>query len=103
MDDLSGAISGFLQRPDAMEQLQAAAKQLGLGAEPGENGGNGLSPELLKNVAQVMGSGQEDEAACFLQALRTMLRPERREKVDRAIRAVQVMNAVRAVSALTGD
>ena len=102
MDDLSGMISGFLQQPDAMEQLQAAAKQLGLGQEQGENSG-GFRPELLRNVVAMMGSGQDDETACFLRALRTMLRPERREKVDRAIRAMQLVCAVKAVSALTEE
>lgn len=98
MDDLGGMISGFLQQPDAMEQLQAAAKQLGLGQE---QGGGSVSPELLKNLTAVMGAGQDDETACFLRALRTMLRPERREKVDRAIRAMQLVQAARAVSVLS--
>lgn len=31
MDDLSSAISGFLAQPGAVEQLEAMAKQLGLG------------------------------------------------------------------------
>lgn len=101
MDDLGSVISGFLQQPDAMEQLQAAAKQLGLGSVGEETTSAGVSPELLQNMARVMGSGQDDETACFLRALRTMLRPERREKVDRAIRAMQLISAARAVSALT--
>lgn len=100
MDDLGSVISGFLQQPDAMEQLQAAAKQLGLDSNEAQPAA-GFSPELLKNMARVMGSGQDDETACFLRALRTMLRPERREKVDRAIRAMQLVSAARAVSALT--
>lgn len=73
MDDLSGAIQGFLSQPGAMEQLQQMAQQLGLSPqnppEPPKSGGcdppkkpepSGelpISPELLQGLMQAAKGG----------------------------------------------
>ena len=101
MDDLSGAIQGFLSQPGAMEQLQQMAQQLGLSPqnppEPRKSGGcdppkktepSGelpISPELLQGLMQAAAeASRPDETSNLLLALKPMLRPERQEKVDRA-------------------
>lgn len=91
MDDLSAALSGFLSQPDAMEQLTAAAKQLGLGSQP--------QPDQAKAAALLSALREEpQETAALLEALKPLLRPEKREKLDRAARALQLMHTAKRLS-----
>ncbi len=105
MDDLSGAISGFLSQPGAMEQLEAMASQLGLG------GGNahdetreksmpeGFTPEMMTRVMSALSEvTKNDQVTDFLEALRAILRPENQGKIDRAIRAVHLMRAAKTAT-----
>ncbi len=114
MDDLSAAISGFLSKPGAMEQLETVAKQLGLstGTDEGEkttdtasvqesNLGmiDGISPEKLQKIMQaVQDGGRPDRNTALLEALRPLLHSEKQEKMDRAIRAIRLMHMARSVS-----
>lgn len=104
MDDLGAAISGFLSQPDAMEQLASMAKQLGLkpdgpDQEQAPEADQPIPPELLQQVMQaVSDGGRPDEATTLLEALRPMLRPEKREKLDRAMRALRLMRVARTVA-----
>lgn len=104
MDDLGAAISGFLSQPGAMEQLEAAAKQLGLGPAgggepPPREDTEQLSPEKLQKLMQAVSAGsQPDQATALLDALRPMLRPEKQGKLDRAIRALRLMRTARTVT-----
>ena len=109
MDDLGAAISGFLEQPGAMEQLEAVAKQLGLG--PGTAGPelseapettetaafSGLSPEKLGPLLSALGtSSQPTPETKLLEALRPFL--SQNEKVDRAKRALGLMHALRTAA-----
>ena len=109
MDDLGAAISGFLEQPGAMEQLEAVAKQLGIGpgaAEPEASetpeavetaGSSGLSPEKLAPLLSALGtSGQSTPETKLLEALRPFLSHD--EKVDRAKRALGLMHALRTAA-----
>lgn len=105
MDDLSGAINSFLSQPGAMDQLQSMAKQLGLGgmaepsAAPEPAMPDGISPEMLSRLMSAFSeASKQDEVTDFLEALRALLRPERQEKIDRAIRAVHLMRAAKTVT-----
>ena len=117
MDDLGTAIQSFLSQPGAMEQVEAMAKQLGLGnpepeasseetastaqMEPLEaitSGLGGLSPESLGKLLGALRDGGASQSAALLEALRPLLRLEKQEKLDRAIRAVRLMGAARTVS-----
>ncbi len=119
MDDLSSAINGFLSQPGAMEQLQQMAQQLGL--SPPEHGGQSkppeqpsspppekpaelpISPELLQGLMQAAAEASKpDEASQLLLALKPMLRPERQEKVDRAIRMLGLMRAAKTAGQVMG-
>lgn len=108
MDDLGAAISGFLEQPGAMEQLEAVAKQLGLGPGAGEPeteapeavetaAFSGLSPEKLGPLLSALGtSGQPTPETKLLEALRPFLSHD--EKVDRAKRALGLMHALRTAA-----
>ena len=108
MDDLSSALESFLARPDAMAQMEAMAKQLGLspgdaGPEPQEQkdardpGGQGLSlsPQLLAGALQATG-GVAASAKLF-ETLRPLFGAGKEEKLNRAARAVQLMYTAKAV------
>ena len=106
MDDIGSAIQSFLSQPGAMEQVEAMAKQLGLGGsespEASETGARGLpelSPAMLQKISQAAGAAAgTDNAAGFLQALRPLMRPDRQEKLDRAIRALRLMRTAKVLS-----
>ena len=118
MDDLSGAIQGFLSQPGAMEQLQQMAQQLGLSPENQEKTKSGgcdppkkpepsgelpISPELLQGLMQAAAeASRPDETSNLLLALRPMLRPERQEKVDRAVEMLRLMRAAKTAGQLMG-
>ena len=122
MDDLSGAIQGFLSQPGAMEQLQQMAQQLGLSPQnPPENqekpksggcdppkktepsGELPISPELLQGLMQAAAeASRPDETSNLLLALKPMLRPERQEKVDRAVEMLRLMRAAKTAGQLMG-
>ncbi len=107
MDDLSAAISGFLEQPGAMEQLEAMAKQLGLSPsapetepqEAAEPAMGGLSPEKLAPLmAAFSGSGAHTAETTLLEALRPFLGEGAQEKLDRAKRALGLMRTVKTVA-----
>ena len=110
MEDLSAAISSFLSQPGAMEQVEAMAKQLGLGpAETGSEsereqatpGGflDGLSPEKLQSIlGAVQEGGRPCQSTALLETLRPLLQEEKQEKLERAIRAIRLMHTAKAVS-----
>lgn len=119
MDDLSTAIQGFLSQPRAMDQLQQMAQQLGLSPQehnespnppdnpppkgPEPSGELPISPELLQGLMQAAAEASKpDETSTLLLALKPMLRPERQEKVDRAVQLLGVMRAAKTASQVMG-
>ena len=98
-----------------MEQLQQMAQQLGL--SPPEQGGQPkppdqppekpaelpISPELLQGLMRAAAEASKpDETSQLLLALKPMLRPERQEKVDRAIRMLGLMRAAKTAGQVMG-
>lgn len=119
MDDLSSAINGFLSQPGAMEQLQQMAQQLGLsppehgeqqklpdrppGPPPEKPAELPISPEMLQGLMQAAAEASKpDETSKLLLALKPMLRPERQEKVDRAIQMLGLMRAAKTAGQVMG-
>jgi len=107
MDDIGGAIQSFLSQPGAMEQVEAMAKQLGLsvpgpdaeGPAPVLPEGNLPDPQTLQKLMQAAAEGTKpDEATALLTALKPLLRQERQEKLDRAIRAMGMMRTAKLLS-----
>ena len=108
MDDISTAVAHFLENPEAMGQLEAMAKQLGLAPEaqkPREQPdllSGGLSPQLLGTLAGALQSTEEAAASAKLfETLRPLFGDG--EKLDRAARAVQLTYAARAVTGALGS
>ena len=117
MDDLSTAISGFLSKPGAMEQLSAMAQQLGLSfpgeaekvpdapaappAPPASELPSGITPELMKGLLSILQEASKpDDAAVFLQSLRPLLSHPRQEKLDQALGMLRFMRAAQKASLL---
>ncbi len=63
-----------------------------------------LDPKLLATAAQVLGAvGTDDDRTRLLLALKPLLRREKAERVDRAVRILKVSTAVRAaINSLSG-
>ncbi len=107
MDDIGGVIQSFLSQPGAMEQVEAMAKQLGLsvpgsdaeGPAQGLPEGNLPDSQTLQKLMQAAAEGTKpDEATALLTALKPLLRQERQEKLDRAIRAMGMMRTAKLLS-----
>ncbi len=63
-----------------------------------------LDPKLLSAAAQVLGAvGKDDDRTRLLLALKPLLRREKAERVDRAVRILKVSTAIRAaINSLAG-
>ncbi len=112
MDDISAAVAQFLENPEAMGQLEAMAKQLGLAPEAPKPAAQpqpsesllpgGLSPQLLGTLAGALQSSEEAAAAARLfETLRPLFGDG--EKLNRAARAVQLTYAARSVTGALGS
>ena len=78
MEDLEDKLLGILNNPQMMEQVMATAKSLGLSEE-------GSPPsELLQKVG---GDGRQE---ALIRALEPYLKPNRRKKLERAMRLAQL-------------
>ena len=106
MDDLGAAVSIFLAQPGAMEQLEAVAKQLGLGgsSEPPTQKENKpepwgeISPERLQGLITALQHGTAENATALLEAMTPLLGQDKREKLRRAAKALRLMGAAKAVA-----
>ncbi len=105
MDDIGAAVSSFLSKPGAMEQLEAVAKQLGLGEdqrasaqeEQGPESPEDSAPEQIRQLMTALQSSQT-EAPALLEALMPLLRPEKGEKLQKAAKALRLMRTAKAVA-----
>ena len=113
MDGLEEKLGSFLSDPAAMEKLRELASALsgsmpdpgaGFGGVPAEasaspgslfTGGEGKLAELL---GRVMGAyGAPSVAARLVAALGPWLQPERRERLEKALRVARFVRAARSV------
>ena len=101
--DLLEQLTGFLGSEDGLRQLQNAARMLGLELPkeqkrepPPAQGGilpEGTDPQTVMKMMQLMQTArQETPSSAFLRALKPLLREERRERVDDAIRMMQLFS-----------
>ena len=109
MDGLEEKLGSFLSDPAAMEKLKQLASALSgsmpdLGGSPAPasegpaglfGGGEGKLTELL---GKVMGAyGAPSEATRLVAALGPWLQPERRERLEKALRVARFVRAARSV------
>ena len=106
MSEFEEKLNTLLNDPESMGQIMRLAQNLS-GGESGaatEDGvtenvppvAPGVDPQILQKflpVLRELQAAESGEAACFLRALRPYLRPEKQEKVEKAIsiaRAVRI-------------
>ena len=118
MSEFEDKLNTLLSNPDAMAQVMQLAQNLS--SPSGENSStdapppqdtaaeegpdisallsqftNGFDPDLLQRllpVIQQMNRSQSSETSAFLYALRPFLRPERRDKVERAAQLAKMIH-----------
>lgn len=106
MADFSEMLNGILSNPQAMQQIMSLAQSLGLQGQGGQPQQSAPAPpppqlpqqpnqpdpmQLLQGFLQMskqMG-GDERQLALF-QALKPFVRPDRAEKLDRAIQVAKI-------------
>ena len=121
MSDFEEKLNAILSNPEAMAQVMGLAQSLnGSGAfgggqekkeqEPKEQPGRGedsfggfgnlgdifsqIDPKLIERLLPLVGElsrGENDERLQLLYALRPFLKPERRDKVERAVKAAKLI------------
>lgn len=103
MDDLADKISQLLQDPETLNQIKGLTGLLGqTSAEPPKpqstpqpESVNPLSGDTLQTVMKMAplfaSLRQEDDSTRLLQALRPLLGPERRRKLDESMHMLQLM------------
>lgn len=109
--DLSGAIDmlkDMLNGNDGKQQLQNILGALG-GSSTGSES-NQKNPDSdtiammfkMQKVMAAMQNGCNAKHTAFLQSLRDLLRPERRESIDKAVKILGVGSVIKAFSELEG-
>ncbi len=111
MDGLEEKLGSLLSDPTAMEKLRQLAGALsggmpdlgpGFGSGPEPEGPGGLfgggEGKLTELLGKVMGAyGAPSEAAKLVAALGPWLQPERRERLEKALRVARFVRAARSM------
>lgn len=117
MSDFEDKLNAILSNPDAMAQVMNLAQSLGgtvsggtpdkppphthtAEREPADTGGIGdlfsqIDPSLITRLLPLLGELNQngnDERLQLLHALRPFLKPERRDKVERALKAAKLIH-----------
>ena len=132
MGEFEEKLNALLSNPDALSQVMNLAQSLDLGGgsnggPPSENGGAPPSPpsaaggpglgnqgklgqidpkliqRLLPLVGELSGGSGGDERTALLYALRPFLKPERRDKVERAVKAARLIHVGKKFLTSLGD
>ena len=97
--DIQDKISQIMSDPEAMQQVRSLGKMLGLSteqpAEPKPEPEDELSGELISKLTSLAPllskTGEDDDAARLLSALRPFLSEEKRLKLDSAKRMLRIL------------
>lgn len=130
MSDFEEKLNAILSNPESMGQIMNLAQSLNLGgggesqeaapggeaAPPPQGGVNlsglgdllgGIDPKLLQRLlplaGELAGGGGDDERMQLLYALRPFLKPERRDKVERAARTARLIRVGKKLLTDLGD
>ena len=85
MAEFDDKLNSILSNPDAMAQIMQLAQSLA----------GGLDPQLLLRflpLIQELGGARDSNARQLLNALRPYLKPERQEKVERALQLARLFH-----------
>lgn len=106
--DIGQLLQSVLSDPAQMERLTAMAQSL-MGGEPKAEGDPPPEPapapksplpeaKLLSAITGMMGrKGEQSRSAALLSAMRPYMRPEKQEKLDRAMQVARVVRIAGAV------
>lgn len=129
MSEFEEKLNSILGNPEAMAQVMNLAQSLNLGGGGGEQegappppdqgapspGGGGLGdllgqldPKLIERLLPLAGElagggGGSDERMALLYALRPFLKPERRDKVERAVRTARLIHVGKKLLSSLGE
>jgi hypothetical protein len=111
MDNFDEKVSAALNNPEMMEKIMLMARSLGGGekkenhaenvvAEPEASPLAGIlgDPAMMGNVMRLLGAyqkGGDPKKAAVLQAVKPYLRPERQQRVDRALQTLKLASVAR--------
>lgn len=99
MDDMAEKITSLLSDPDGMEKIKGMAEALfgenKPAAPPPQSGGGlslpeGFDPAKLMGVFSALSKSGGDDRTALLLALKPHLAPERRERVDKAVKLLKI-------------
>ena len=108
MEDMAAKIQEILSDEESMKQISELAQMFSSSGsdDSGENTDSenasavksddmfsGFDFSKLMMLQNVMGNAQNDQTSRFLVALRPLLKEERREKVDRAVKMLRIFAA----------
>lgn len=112
--DFSGAadmLKELLSGDEGQRQIQSILSMLGGGNEEQSSPGmatGGINPDnlemmmKLQQVMSLMNNAEVSKQTAFLQSLKELLRPERRAKVDNAVRFLSIGRAIEAFRKIEG-
>lgn len=129
MSEFEDKLNAILSNPDAMAQVMGLAQSLSgsgvlegsghsegktqenTGSSGGGMGGFGdlfsqLDPNLIKRLLPLLGELNQDggdERLQLLYALRPFLKPERRDKIERAVKAAKLIRVGKKFLTTMGD
>ena len=126
MSDFDEKLNAILSNADAMDQVMKLAQSLDLGGSPGGDNGNSpppqstggdsggglgdllgaLDPKLVGRLLPLLGEltgGGDDQRRQLLYALRPFLKPERRDKIDRALKTAKLLHVGKKLLTTMGD
>lgn len=94
MADVNEMLSGILSNPQAMESIMAMAKSLGQQSTPPQQQST-QSPadpmQLMQSLLQLSrNAGGDERQVALFQALKPFIRPERAERLDRAMQVARI-------------
>lgn len=105
MDDMSAKIQEILSDKESMKQLSELAQMFSSSSEesnendthePQEASPENFMPDfdisMLFKIQDIMGKTKNDKTSEFLVALKPLLKEERREKLDRAIKILRLLS-----------
>lgn len=103
MDDMAEKITALLNDPNGMEKIKSVASALFRDSEPASNQNSssgelslpeGIDMEKIMGIASALSCSGSDERAVLLTALKPHLSPDRRTKVDRAIKLLKIVSVL---------
>lgn len=97
MSEFEDKLHAILSDPAEMERIGRLASELMGGAPPQDEGpGDGVDASLLRRLGKMLGGTERGDKAALCGALEPYLRPERRARLQKALRLAGMLRIVAA-------